>query len=145
MHTVRHILRRTALAALVACAASPMAHAGLIITRMQSGDDDVLRSIRTGALDQHWSALTSGNGVVSQARFIETSASQLINPAGGGLVPLNETADSGWVTRSQRGASANAFASIMRTPIDPGTFACHPFHPNPSPSFLLICHENFEM
>jgi hypothetical protein len=122
MHSVQHILRRTALAALVACAAAPMAHAGLIVTRMQAGDDGVLRSIRTGALDQHWSALNSGNGVVSQARFIETRASQLINPAGGGLVPLNETADSGWVIRSQRGTSASAYASIMRTPIDPGTF-----------------------
>lgn len=125
MHTVRRILRRTALAALVAGAAAPMAHAGLIVTQMPAGGDGVLRSIRTGALDQHWSALTSGNGVVSQARFIETSASQLINPAGGGLVPLNETADSGWVTTAVRGASANAAASIQRTTVDPATFL-HP-------------------
>ena len=122
MLTVRHILRRTALAALVACTTVPFAHAGLTVTRMQADDDGVLRSIRTGALDQHWSALTTGNGVVAQARFIETSVSSLIDPAGKGLEFLNLEADSDWVTRTQRGASANAFASIQLTPVDPGTF-----------------------
>lgn len=125
MHTVRHILHRTALAALIACTAVPFAHAGLTVTQMQPGDDGVLRSIRTGALDQHWWALTPGNGAMAQARFVETRVSQLIDPASQGLELLHQVADSGWVTTAQRGASANAAASIQRTPVDPSTFL-HP-------------------
>ena len=82
---------------------------------MQPGDDGVLRSIRTGALDQHWWALTPGNGAMAQARFVETRVSQLIDPASQGLELLNQVADSGWVTTAQRGVSANAAASIQRT------------------------------
>lgn len=122
MHPIHLILHRAALAALITCTAAPVAHAGLTVTQGQPDDDGVLRSIRTGALDQHWSALTTGNGVVAQARFVETSVSQLIDPATHGLEYLSQQADSGWITTSLRGAAANAYASIALTPIDPATF-----------------------
>jgi hypothetical protein len=122
MPSFRPFACRAALAALLTAAVLPAAHAGLTITQMQAGDSGVLGTIRTGALDQHWSALTTGNGTVAQARFTETRVSQLINPVGGGLEYLNQLADSGWITTSVRGQSATAFASLTLTAVDPATF-----------------------
>jgi hypothetical protein len=107
---------------MAAGAVLPSADAGIVITTLAPGSEGVLQTIRTGALDLHWSALTAGNGVAAQARFVETRTSQLINPVSGGLQYQDLVADSGWITTQQRGAGVIAFASIDLTPVDPNTF-----------------------
>ena len=104
-----------------ACAL-PSARAGLTITSLDPAGDGLLTQIRSGALDLRWWEMTSGHGVASQARHVETRTSQLHNPATGGLDYLNLVADSGWNATQQIGQQVAAFASVDVTPIDTGGF-----------------------
>lgn len=111
---------RRCLFALALVLAVPAVQAGITITTLQPGDSGLLPSIRSGALDLHWSAMT-GSGFAAQARFVDTRVSQLIQP-GGGLLYKNQKADSDWIVTTVKGQWVTADASIELQAIDPATY-----------------------
>lgn len=102
--------------------AQTSAQAGLTVVTAGPLDSGILPTIRTGALGASWDELGNGWGVASQARFVESRHSQLIDPTTQGLAYLPLTADSGWQGTQVAGQSVRAFASIDLTPIDPNNF-----------------------
>jgi len=119
MPTIRTI---AAALCIIGTLAWPSAQAGLRITTLDPLDGGLLNHIDSGALDLHWSDMTTGSGVASQARYFETRRSQLYKPAIGGLETLDLIADSGWSGTQQIGHQVGAHASLDVQPdifIDP--------------------------
>lgn len=114
MRTLRYSLVALCLQGILAL---PSAHAGLTVTTLQPGDSGIVPGIGPG-MEQ----MPTGHGVSSQARYVETRTSRLVNPATQQLEYLNEQADSGWVSTQQLGKRVTAYASVDLTPIDTATF-----------------------